>query len=72
MGYATEAIRLISRHAFETLGLYKLTAGFYASNIASIKAFKSAGFKEEGLVKAGYFLKGKREDGIILGMETNV
>jgi [ribosomal protein S5]-alanine N-acetyltransferase len=50
-GFASEAIRLITDYAFNTLKLHKLTAGAYAENLGSVKAFKKAGFKIEGLRK---------------------
>lgn len=48
-GYATEAIAALSEWAFSTLGLHKLTAGAYASNRASIRAFEKCGFVVEGI-----------------------
>lgn len=46
-GFATEAIAAVTRHAHEDLGLAKVTAGIYASNLGSIAAFLKAGFVEE-------------------------
>ena len=61
-GCATEAIRLISKYAFSTLNLHKLTAGCYKGNAGSGKAFKKAGFIEEGLRKAHLFYDGEYQD----------
>lgn len=47
-GYASEAIGLATRYAFETLGLRRLEAGAYAPNAGSAKAFLKAGWHEEG------------------------
>ena len=44
-GYATEAIELITRFAFDRLNLTRLTAGMVADNIGSFKAFIKAGYE---------------------------
>lgn len=63
-GYATEAISLATRLAFETLGLHRLEAGAYASNMGSAKAFLKAGWKEEGREAAKWDDGGRFVDGI--------
>ncbi len=45
-GIATEAVRLVSRCAFEDLGLRELGAGCLAENIASARVLEKAGFNE--------------------------
>ena len=54
-GLATEAIRAVSEHALGPLGLHRVTAGIYANNIGSIKAFRKAGFRDEARLE-GYWL----------------
>ena len=67
-GYGTEAISLVRDYAFGKLSLLKLTAGSYVTNTASIKAFKKAGFVEEGLLRKQYHTEyGKRTDEVVLG-----
>jgi len=68
MGYATEAIAGLTDHAFDDLGLEKLYAGCYASNVGSARAFATAGWTEEGRNKAHWRLNGGREDNIQLGI----
>jgi len=72
-GYATKAISLITRYAFDILNLHKLTAGCYKDNIASYKAFSNVGFVEEGLLKDEYFLNGKFIESVRFGLikQTN-
>jgi len=53
-GLASEAITLLSEHAFGALGLRKLTAGAYATNVGSIRAFEKAGFAIEARLRAHY------------------
>lgn len=67
-GYASEAIALLTSHAFNTLNLHKLTAGCYATNKGSLKAFEKVGFAVEGIRKQHCFYKGKYVDGILLGL----
>lgn len=50
-GVGSRAIRLLSAWAFETLDLNKLTAGCYATNVGSARAFEKAGFSIEAVKK---------------------
>ncbi len=70
-GYATEAIKILAGYAFDTLNLNKLTAGAYANNIGSIKAFKKASFKEEALLKRQYKFKEQYIDRVCLCLFSN-
>jgi ribosomal-protein-alanine N-acetyltransferase len=47
-GYATEAVRLIVRVAFEQLGLHRVQAGVMPRNHASNRVMEKAGFRFEG------------------------
>lgn len=67
-GIATEAIKLITRFAFNVLNLNKLQAGCYSKNIGSAKAFLKAGFCKEGALKNHWIVNGKYQDEIILGL----
>jgi RimJ/RimL family protein N-acetyltransferase len=51
-GYATEAIRLVTRFAFRRLGLHRLQAGLYAGNTASGRALEKAGYRQEAIFKS--------------------
>lgn len=66
-GFATEAIAALTRYAFETLRLRRLTAGAYAPNIGSVRAFEKAGYRREGLRRQHYACDGAYVDGILLG-----
>lgn len=67
-GYATEAITLVVRYAFETLGVRRLTAGAYAGNEGSIRAFEKAGFAREGVRRQHYRSGNGYVDGIQMGL----
>ena len=67
-GYATEAISLVVKFAFQELNLHKLTAGFYAANKGSEKAFKKNGFVVEGIRARHRLCEGSYMDTVILGL----
>lgn len=67
-GYGTEAIQLIVGYAFNVLNLHKLSAGAYAGNIGSIRAFEKANFLREGLRKKHRFQEGAYVDEVLLGI----
>lgn len=66
-GYATEAIRAVTRYAFESLGLNKVTAGLYEENVGSLKAFQKAGFEEEGRRPQQYLCDGRWTSEVLVG-----
>jgi [ribosomal protein S5]-alanine N-acetyltransferase len=66
-GYASEAIQAVSRFCFDTLHLHHLTAGAYASNQGSLKAFERAGYEIEGRLRAHWLIQEKVSDGVLLG-----
>jgi RimJ/RimL family protein N-acetyltransferase len=65
-GIGSEAIRCIADIAKHELGLRKLTAGCYASNVGSTRAFQKAGFHVEGLRSQHFLLEGRPEDLILM------
>lgn len=69
-GIATEAIKLATDFAFNTLGLHKLWGGAYAPNIGSIKAFIKNGYQQEGVKKSQYLSNGEYVDDIMFGKVT--
>lgn len=50
-GLATEAIAVVRDWAFEQRGLHKLSAGLYAENAGSRRAFEKCGFVLEGTLR---------------------
>lgn len=67
-GFGSEAIQLVSQWAFDDLGLKKLTAGAYAENVGSIKAFERAGFEIEGRrLSQAEIAPGVRIDVVLMG-----
>src|SRR5262245_42900701 len=66
-GYAREAISAAVDYAFGVLRMHKITAGIYASNLGSHRAFLASGFVEEGLRRNHYRFDGRWEDAILMG-----
>ena len=66
-GYAAEAMAAMSLHAFDALGVRKLSAGIYAPNVGSTRAFLKAGYREESRRPGHYLLDGKPCDILELG-----
>jgi [ribosomal protein S5]-alanine N-acetyltransferase len=67
-GLATDAIRGASRLAFDRLGLYRVQAGVYASNVGSIRALERVGFRREGSYREQLVAGDHREDHFVYGL----
>jgi RimJ/RimL family protein N-acetyltransferase len=67
-GYAAEAIREICRYGFEELGLAKITAGLYETNIGSAKALLNAGFVHEATIPSHVVCEGRRIASVMYGL----
>jgi RimJ/RimL family protein N-acetyltransferase len=66
-GLATQAIQALAEYAFSVLRLERLEAGFYATNESSQRAFRRAGFFDEGRRRGARFCEGGRMDEIVMG-----
>lgn len=61
-GYATAALRLLIRYAFDELRLHKLTARTYDINDPSRRVLEKLGFVEEGVHREEGFHEGEYRD----------
>lgn len=61
-GYATGAVRLGVRHAFEDLGLHRVQANVMTRNPRSARVLEKAGFRKEGLALRYLEIAGRWED----------
>ncbi|MDQ3855278.1 MAG: GNAT family N-acetyltransferase [Chloroflexota bacterium] len=61
-GYGTEAVRLITRFAFEELNLEKLQGEAVADNLGSVRAMEKAGYGQYGLARRHFFQNGRWAD----------
>jgi ribosomal-protein-alanine N-acetyltransferase len=66
-GVGSRAIDRVAVVARDELGLRRLTAGCYASNVGSARAFEKAGFTVEAVRPAHFLLEGRPEDAVLLG-----
>ena len=65
-GVGTQAIRLATAESFKKYDLYKIYAGFYAVNVASIRAFEKAGYVIEGTLRGNRCLDGRMVDEVLM------
>lgn len=70
-GIGTQIVSLLVKIAFWDLGLKKLTAGVYESNIASRKVFEKNNFVVEGILSSQVSTVSGREAAIIYGLISN-
>jgi len=61
VGHGAEAVEIVARYGLEDMGLNKVTAGIYRTNIASRRAFEKAGFEMEAVLRRHAF-----EDGMFV------
>jgi ribosomal-protein-alanine N-acetyltransferase len=61
-GITTEALRLFTDYAFDSLGLLRLFALPFADNAASIRVLEKAGFQREGTLRASAVKFGQPRD----------
>jgi ribosomal-protein-alanine N-acetyltransferase len=64
-GYMTEAVGVVSRFAFDTLGLHRLQAGCLLNNTASHRVLLKNGFEPEGIAKGYIKIDGEWQDHLI-------
>ena len=70
MGIATESIRLVTRYAFNDLGLHKIYANVFASNNASARVLEKNHLRKEGeLIHSVY--KQHRYENVLLYYRLN-
>jgi ribosomal-protein-alanine N-acetyltransferase len=61
-GYMTEALQLVSRHAFESLRLHRIEAACIPGNARSVRVLEKAGFQREGLLRSYLRINGAWQD----------
>ena len=61
-GYATEAMRLVTHHAFHELGLEKVLASVYGGNERSVRMAETLGYRQCGLLRRNAFFAGEWHD----------
>lgn len=67
-GLAAEAAAELIRHAFEDLGLHRVTADADPRNSGAIALLERLGFRREGLLREHYRRNGEWQDGVLYGL----
>lgn len=71
-GIGSKAIKLLSSYLLNSLKIFKINAGTYASNIASLKTFEKSGYSQEYIKKQHVInIHGTREDVIMMVRYAN-
>lgn len=66
-GYGREVARTMLHYAFTTLNLHRVYLRVNADNERGIKAYRAAGFKEEGVLRQHMFVEGQYLDMLMMG-----
>lgn len=66
--YGVEAIKMLAAYAFNKLNLNRLGLGVVAENKAAVRAYKKAGFVEEGRFAQHFFRGGRFFDTVRMGL----
>lgn len=61
-GLMSEALGLVIRYAWDTLGLHRLVAGFVHTNARSARVLERAGFVREAYHREFFYVGGRWED----------
>jgi RimJ/RimL family protein N-acetyltransferase len=67
-GYGTEATRLIVNYGFVSLHLNRIMLTVYSGNTGGIKAYKKAGFQQEGVLRQAGYRNGAYHDAIVMSI----
>jgi RimJ/RimL family protein N-acetyltransferase len=67
-GLGTEATRLILGHAFETIGLHRVSLEVYAFNPRAQRAYEKAGFVREGVRRDALRFDGGFVDSVLMSV----
>jgi len=67
-GYGTDAMRILQRYAFQSLGLQRLTLVVYDYNPRAQRSYEKSGFVVEGRTREAMEREGRRWDWIYMGI----
>jgi RimJ/RimL family protein N-acetyltransferase len=65
---AVEAMKLLYQLAFDQMDLVRIFGTIASGNVLMIKWQKYLGMKEEGRMRSHYFIDGKWQDAVVLGL----
>ena len=67
-GFATEAIMLMLKYAFEERGMERVSATIIKNNQPSIKVHEKCGYKVEGIMRNSIYKLGKYNDMVLISI----
>jgi RimJ/RimL family protein N-acetyltransferase len=67
-GLGTEAVRLLLRHAFDDLGLRRVSLHVLASNARAIATYEKTGFVREGVLRQAAYTDGDAHDVVVMSV----
>jgi ribosomal-protein-alanine N-acetyltransferase len=67
-GYMSDGMRLVFRHAFDTLGLHRLQANVQPGNDRSIAVLRATGWREEGYARRYLKVGGRWRDHLMFAI----
>jgi ribosomal-protein-alanine N-acetyltransferase len=67
-GIMAEALRVVIKNGFETMGLHRIDALVYVKNLRSVKLLDKLGFKREGILRDYFFLNGRFYDHYLMSL----
>jgi hypothetical protein len=71
-GSASDALRVMCSGAFRSLPLVRVEALVLADDLAALRAYRRAGFKREGVLRAVARAGGKYRDAVVLSVVRDV
>ncbi|WP_185297081.1 GNAT family N-acetyltransferase [Streptomyces finlayi] len=67
-GHGHQAVVLAVGHAFDVLGLERITAEVFADNPRSVRLLEGTGFVREGVMRESIHRDGRRVDELVYGL----
>jgi len=67
-GYGTDAVRTVCRFGFREMNLQRIELHVYDFNDRGIRAYRKAGFREEGRLRGDQFVDGHPVDVLVMGL----
>lgn len=67
-GYASEAVGLLLGHAFQEMGLHRVSLNVYEENKAAVRCYVKSGFRIEGRRREQTLLNGRYIDLVQMGL----
>ncbi|MBI4261110.1 MAG: GNAT family N-acetyltransferase, partial [Actinobacteria bacterium] len=67
-GYGSDAMRVLCRFGFDHLNLQRITLQVYETNPGARRIYERLGFRTEGTIRRGQFVRGRHVDVHVMGL----